>query len=207
MKNNSIYCWGLVLLTTFTSCAKIYYSPDAKALASKEKIVAIIPPTVSIEASRKIDGESLKEQQRTESLNFQNEMYSWLLKRKSKGKITQEIQDIETTNAILKQHGYPEKLFTSNELCDILGVDGILKSNYSLSKPMSNGTAIALAVLGGFGGATNKVRVQLSMNDCLNKKLIWNYEHRYSGGIGSSPSSLIDDIMRHSSKKMPHYHK
>ena len=45
----------------------------------------------------------MKEQQKTESINFQKEMYSWMLQRKMQGKISQEIQEIETTNAILKQ--------------------------------------------------------------------------------------------------------
>ena len=99
----------LILLATiiFSSCAKIYYTPDALTLAQRQKTIAIIPPTVSIAASRKIDAESMKEQQKTESVNFQKEMYSWMLKRKMQGKISQEIQEIETTNAKLQKAGYP----------------------------------------------------------------------------------------------------
>ena len=66
-------------------------------------------------------------------------MYSWMLKRKMQGRITQEIQEVETTNALLKKAGYPENPLTSAELCSVLGVDGIMSSNYSLSKPMSDG--------------------------------------------------------------------
>lgn len=63
----------LFLTTAFmlSSCAKIYYSPDAKVRASSHQTIAIIPPTVSIAASKKISAESMKEQQRTESINFQ----------------------------------------------------------------------------------------------------------------------------------------
>ena len=50
-----------------------------------------------------VDAESIKEQQRTESLSIQAEMYSWLLRRKIQGKIFQEFLDIETTNARLKK--------------------------------------------------------------------------------------------------------
>jgi hypothetical protein len=185
------------------SCAHIYLAPDGRKLAQKHKIIAILPPSVSIEASRKVDGESLKEQQKTESLNFQEEMYSWILKRKSKNKMDQEILDIATTNAKLKNAGYPEKALSPFEMCEILNVDGVITSNFALSKPMSNGAAIALIFVGGFG-STNKVRVQLSINDCANKKLIWNFKHKYNGGLGSSPSSLIEDIMRQASKKTPY---
>jgi len=196
----------IVVITAllFSSCAKIFYSPDAYTLASNQKTFAIIPPSISIAANKKIDAESIKEQQKTESLNFQKEMYSWMLKRKMQGRVLQEIQEVETTNALLKKAGYPENPLTSAELCSVLGVDGIMSSNYSLSKPMSDGAAVAVALLVGAWGATNEVTVSLSINDCMNKKLIFNYDHKYSGSIGSSPARLVDALMREASKKMPY---
>jgi hypothetical protein len=196
----------IVVIATllFSSCAKIFYSPDAYTLARNQQTFAIVPPTVSIAANKKIDAESLKEQQKTESLNFQKEMYSWMLKRKMQGSITQEIQEVENTNALLKKAGYPENPLTTAELCSVLGVDGIMSSNYSLSKPMSEGAAVAVALLVGTWGATNEVTVSLSINDCMNKKLIFNYDHKYSGSIGSSPSRIVDALMREASKKMPY---
>lgn len=196
----------IVVITAllFSSCAKIFYSPDAYTLARNQTAFAIIPPSVSIAANKKVDAESIKEQQRTESLNFQKEMYSWMLKRKMQGKVTQEIQEVETTNALLKKAGYPENPLTTAELCSVLGVDGIMSSNYSLSKPMSDGAAVAVAVLIGAWGSTNEVTVSLSINDCMNKKLIFNYDHKYSGSIGSSPARLVDALMREASKKMPY---
>jgi len=191
-------------ITVLSSCAKIFYSEDAIPVAHLHKTIAIIPPTVSIAAGRKTDAEAIKEQQKTESLNFQKEMYAWMLKRKMQGKMTQEILDVETTNAKLLNAGYPEKPMSPSEICTVLGVDGIIGSNFGLSKPMSDGAAIALAVLGAGGGATNEVRVSLNITDCTGKKLIWNYDHKYSGGIGSSPARLVDAMMRKASKKMPY---
>jgi hypothetical protein len=127
-----------------------------------------------------------------------------MLKRKMQGKLTQEILDVETTNAKLINAGYPEKAMSPSEICAVLGVDGIIGSNFALSKPMSDGAAIALAVLGAGGGSTNEVRVSLNINDCGGKKLIWNFDHKYSGGVGSSPSKLVDAMMRSASKKMPY---
>lgn len=190
-------------LVILSSCAKIFYSSDAIQLAHAQKTIAILPPTVSIAAGRKTDADAIKEQQKTESLNFQKEMYAWMLKRKMQGGITQEIQDVETTNSKLTKAGYPGEAMSPNEICAVLGVDGIMGSNYALSKPMSDGAAIALSLLGG-GGATNEIRVSININDCTNKKLIWNYDHKYSGGLGSSPSRLVDELMRKASKKMPY---
>ena len=195
--------FGLAILL-LTSCAKIFYAPDASSLAQSHKIIAIVPPTVSIAANKKVDAESLKEQQKTESLNFQKEMYAWMLKRKMQGKITAEIQDIETTNAKMKKAGSPENTVSPGELSEIIGVDGIITSNYSMTKPMSEGAAIALGVLFGSSGATNEVRVSMSIHDGKAKKLIWNYDHKFSGGIGSSPARLVDQLMKKASKKMPY---
>ena len=188
---------GLIVVL-LSSCAKIFYSPDAKTLAAKHQTIAIVPPNVSIAAAKKIDGNALIEQQKTESLNFQREMYSWLLKRKGQGKIQVEVQDINTTNAKLSKIGYPETPLTTSELCEVLGVDGIMTSNFGLSKPMPVAAAIFV------GGPTNEVHVSLSISDCKNTKLIWNYDHKYSGGLGSSPARLVDGLMKNASKKMPY---
>ena len=204
MKTLKISTIVLILGILFSSCAKIFYSPDARDLARNHNNIAILPPSVSIAANKKVDAEAIKEQQKTESLNFQKEMYSWMLKRKMQGKITPEIQDIETTNAKLKNAGYPEKVFTPEELCEILGVDGTMGSNYSLTKPMSQGAAVAVGLVFGAWGATNEVTVSLNIKDCENKKLIWDYNHKFSGSLGSSPARLVDGLMRNASKKMPY---
>jgi len=204
MKAIRILSLAVISALMFSSCAKIFYSPDAYTLARDQKIIAIMPPAVSIAANKKIDAAAMIEQQKTESINFQKEMYSWMLKRKMQGNIIQEIQEVETTNALLKKAGYPENPLTSAELCSVLGVDGIMTSNYSLSKPMSDGAAVAVALLIGAWGATNEVIVSLSINDCINKKLIFNYDHKYSGSLGSSPARLVDALMRQASKKMPY---
>ena len=150
----------------FSSCAKIFYSSDAKVLAAKHKTIAIVPPTVTIAPTKKLQGDALKEQQKGESLNFQKEMYSWMLKRKRQGKISQEIQEIQTTNAKLSKAGYPETPTTTAEICEVLGVDAIMTSSFGLSKPMSEAAAVVTGLLTNFGGSTNEVHVSLSISDC-----------------------------------------
>ena len=193
-----------LVIILFSSCAKVFYSPDAYMLAHKHKSIAILPPEVTITVKKKVDEKALKEQQKIESLNFQKELYAWLLKRKSKGKPFPEIVDIETTNAKLKKAGYPEKPLSPAELCEVLGVDGILISNFDLSKPLSEKTAVVVGLLSGMYGPTNEVRVSLSIFDKSKQKQIWNYNHRISGGITTTPYRLVDALMKDASKKMPY---
>jgi hypothetical protein len=196
----------LIVVTLFLqSCAKVFYAPDARYLANTQKIIAIVPPKVSIAAKKKVDAAALIEQQKTESINFQREMYSWMLKRKMQGKIFVDIQDVETTNSRLSNAGfYNGKLLGPADLCNILGVDGILTSNYSLSKPLSEGAAIALAVLAGWWAPTNEAVASLSIHDSGTDKLIWNYDHKLSSSL-SSPARLVDELMREASRKMPYF--
>ena len=203
MKNLFILLFGTAIL--FQSCAKIFYTPDATLLAKSQQIIAIAPPGVSIAAKRKIDGLAMIEQQKTESVNFQREMYSWMLKRKMQGTVAVEVQDVETTNAKLANAGFDDgKLFTPAEMCNLLGVDGIMTANYSLSKPMSEGAAIAAVVFFGVWGPTNEATVSLSIHDHSADKLIWNFSHKLSSSFGS-PARLVDELMRQASREMPYF--
>ena len=194
-----------VITLLLSSCASVYYSPDAKQASSQHQKIAIVPPTVSIAARRKVDPEALKEQQRTESLNFQKEMYNWFLRRKSQNGMRVNILDIETTNAKLTKVGYfEENTMTPKEISDLLGVDAIMTSNYALSKPISEGAAVALGLLVGVWGATNETTVTLEIHDKGTENMIWNYNHTLSGSIGSSSASLVNALMRNASKKMPY---
>ena len=196
----------LIVATLFLqSCAKVFYAPDARYLANNQKIIAIVPPKVSIAAKKKVDAVALIEQQKTESINFQREMYSWMLKRKMQGKIFVDIQDVETTNALLTAAGFQDaRLLTPADLSRVLNVDGILTSNYSLSKPISEGAAIALAVLAGWWAPTNEAVASLSIHDSGSGKMIWNYDHKLSSSL-SSPARLVDELMRQASRKMPYF--
>jgi len=196
----------LIVATLFLqSCAKVFYATDARYLANTQKMIAIVPPKVSIAAKKKVDAAALIEQQKTESINFQREMYSWMLKRKMQGKIFVDIQDVETTNAKLAAAGFQDAgLLTPADLSRVLNVDGVLTSNYSLSKPISEGAAIALAVIAGWWAPTNEAVVSLSIHDSGTDKLIWNYDHKLSSSL-SSPARLVDELMREASRKMPYF--
>jgi hypothetical protein len=197
---------ALFLLSIFvSSCASIYLAPNGKSIANKHEKVAIVIPKVSIKARKKDDAEAIKESQRTSAFEFQQEIYKYLLKRKTQGKMQVNIQDVEETNAILERSNI--KNLTTKEMCDLLEVDAIMTSNFGLKKPMSTGGAIALAVLTGYGASTNEVVVTLSIKNCDDKSLLWKYDHKYSGGLGSSTSRLVEALMRKASKKMPYFNR
>jgi hypothetical protein len=188
-----------------SSCAKIYYGSNADNVVGSYKSIAIIPPDVTIQARKKVDAEALRNNEKTTSGLVQAEMYSWLLRRNAQGRFRPQPQDIDNTTVLLERAGYSEQPLTSQELCSLLGVDGLVFSDYSLDKPMSEGGAIALAVFTGAYGSTNKVFVDYRIKDCATDQLMFSYNHKLSGSIGSSPENIVDGLMRRISKKMPGY--
>lgn len=201
LKAAPMMLFALVLLT---GCAKIYTAPQATSVVRKHKTIAVVPPVVSIAAQRKVDPQALRDQEVAESLNFHQEMVSWLLRRRQQNRIAVDIQDANTTLTLLERAGYDgPRSMTNEEIAEALGVDGIVSANFSLTKPMTQGAAIVTTVLFGFGSA-NEVGAMLSLYNADDGGLLWSYNHKLSGGIVSSPSVLVDNLMRNASKKMPY---
>lgn len=206
-RQNFLFITALAFCTfLFSNCAQVYTSPEGTKLATNHKIIAIVPPKVSIAAQRKVEAEAIKEQQKLESSNFQKEIYNWLVRRKFQGKMFVEVLDVETTNAKLQKIGYFDgTILTPSEIAETLEVDAVVTSNFSLSKPISEGGAIALGILFGIWAPTNHTFVSMELHDRSTKKLFWNYNHEASGSVFNSPSDLINALMRNASRKMPYF--
>lgn len=192
-----------ILLFILSSCAKVYYSPEAEKAIKKHNIIAVVAPKVSMPAQKDKTADDIKELTLRESETFQYEMVAWLLKRKSDNKINVDILDATTTIAKIQNASSGSKLFTPVEMAEILNVDAVLTSNYKLTKPMSTGAAIATTFLFGFGN-TNEVTVTMELHDRESNKMIWNFSHSVSGGLFSSSNQLVEEVMRVASKKLPY---
>jgi hypothetical protein len=147
------YLLTLPFLFLLTACGpKVYEAPDMASRTRAHEIIAIIPPTVAIKGRPKDDPQALAEAAREDTYTFQREIYSWMLRRKQQGKIRGlEIMDTETTNTKLERAGYTidERTLTPAELCEVLNVDAVITTRFNMSKPMSQGAAIALGLLVG----------------------------------------------------------
>jgi hypothetical protein len=202
MKNIAFLILTFLLLQ---SCATVYHSPDSYLIAKQHKVIAIIPPSVSIPFNKKMTQEQIASQQKAESINFQNEIFSWMLKRKTQQKISVELLDIQTTNARLQASGYFDgKILSPSEMCQALGVDGVITSNFSLSKPMSEGAGIAMGLLIGYWGPTKETTVNMNIHDKETSKMIWSYNHTAQGNTFNTTDQLVNSLMRNASKNMPY---
>lgn len=200
-----LFC--LCLFFFLTACGpKVYEAPNVAATTGSHQLIAIVPPTVAIKGRPKDDPRVLADAAREDTYTFQREIYSWMLRRKQQGKIRRlEIMDPETTNAKLARAGYSidDRNLTPAELAEILGVDAIITTRFNTSKPMSQGAAIALGVLVGAWGNTNKTTVNMDIHDA-HAGMVWNYDWEANGSVFNAPEDLVEALMRNASKRMPY---
>jgi hypothetical protein len=199
MKKNFLF---LAVVLFIASCARVTYTPEAERAARKHNIIAVLMPKVILPVDKKITADDKAKMEVAESEQFQTEIVSWLMKRKSQNKINVDIMDAATAAA--KLANLPkDKVYTPNEMAEALGVDAVITSQFKLSKPMSTGAAIATSILFGFG-TTNQANVNMQLHDKALNKVIMDFAHTVSGGLLNSRESLTNEVMRIASKKLPY---
>ncbi len=206
-----------ILMTLFfslllSSCGpKIYKSGNFDTALARHKTVAILPADVTTQLrpnqAKKITEEQLADIARKTGYDIQDKMYGWFLRRSGKFNYTVNFQDVTKTNSLLKQAGIGyEDLATKDrgEIAQILGVDAVLQNRSRMEKPMSEGAAVAVGLLIGAWGNTNKVETTINIHDGKTSDLLWKYDYEASGSVGSSTTKLVDALMKNASKKFPY---
>jgi hypothetical protein len=201
-----------VFVLSLLSCGpKIYKSADFSNALSKHKTVAILPAEVNIQLrpnqAKKLTQEQIDDLSNKTAIDIQEKMYGWFLRRGDKYDYTVSFQDVTKTNAALQEAGikyYQLKTTDRAKLAKILGVDAVMQDRIVMEKPMSEGAAIAVGLLVGAWGATNKVETTINIHDGSSGNLLWKYDYEASGSVGSSSTKLVDALMRNATKKFPY---
>lgn len=206
-----IYPLLFALTCLLTSCfPEIYTNANFTKIKPLHKSVAIIPFEVMIDVKRLprgITNDNIIEQQKSTGYSVQSSVYTYFLKEQSKNKYTIDFQDIDKTNALLAEAGlnYEDLRNKSKEqLCQMLGVDAVIGGKVITSKPMSDGAALALGLLVGAWGSTNKTQASVTIHESAQGTLLWKYDYEANGSIGSSTQSLTNYLMKNVSKKFPY---
>ena len=193
-----------------TSQTNLYENPEFDEIAKSHKIIAVVPFKTQVKLRPKqmkdMSNEQLHKLEKAEGEGIQTAMYSWFLKRKKRGKLLSlEVQDPKVSTALLKRNeiDYDNVLdYTPKELADILEVDAVISGDFETNKPMSEGASVALGVLFGAWGSTNNAIINMSVHNALDGVLLWNYNKKVRGSIGSSPEDLINILMRKASRRL-----
>lgn len=200
----------IAITPTAFAQTSLYENPEFDVIAKDHKTIAIVPFKTQVKLRPKqmkdMTDEQLERLEKAEGESLQTGMFSWFLKRKKRGKLTTlEIQQPSRTNALLKKQGIDYSNlyeYTTDDLAKILEVDAVISGDYETNKPMSEGASIALGLLVGFWGSTNTAIVNMSVNNGADGALLWNYNKKVRGGLGSSPEDLVNVLMRKASRRL-----
>lgn len=205
MKNVFILLATLLILG---GCAQVYTSPQFASRTYNDKLVAILPFDVSINLKKLPKGvtyEQIQDEEKNEGYNLQASSYSRFLKKSEN--FTVQFQDIDKTNSILAKNGIQYnnmREISKDSLANLLQVDAVINTKILQSGLMSEAGAIVLAALTGIYGSTNQISIDMSIIDADDAVLLWKYNHKISGSVGSSSEQLADYLFKRISNKFPY---
>ena len=187
---------------------EVYENPSFDEQTKNHKKVAILPFVVILADKalpKGITTEELNTQQEDEGKSYQSSVFTRFLKKSKNYRVS--FQDISRTNALLKKNGIVHSeldLYTKDEIAKILEVDSVISGQIHRDRPMTGGAAVALAIFTGFGGATNKARLYLTIHNGLDGDLLWSFNHQASGGLGSDVESVVKRLMKKVARNFPY---
>jgi hypothetical protein len=192
----------------FESAKEVYSSPKLKIDVPNHKTVAILPFSATITYKRppkNYDENAHKAEEKALTTDLQSSMYTFLLRKQ--GDFTVTFQDVEHTNALLKKAGVYDRLdeVSQDSVCQILGVDAVIKAKYAYEKTTSDGAAIAKTVLfGSMGSKTGSGGLTMQIYNGGDGELLWRFYKAMNDDVMSSTDELIERMMRKVARNFPY---
>lgn len=199
----------LLFSISFTVNAQknIYESPNFDKLSDNHSTLAILPFLTNLDLKNKMRPKDLKSLEEKEGYAVQNAFETYFSKRRKKKKLPVEFQNTKNTKAILAQKGIDYKnidVFTIKQLCDILGVDGVISGTLDLNVLLSKGVSTDFSITDYFSGNANYGRIGVKISDGSTGKLLWKYEKQIDKKTGKNTTDLIDRMMKLAIRKFPY---
>ncbi|MGO4920411.1 hypothetical protein [Maribacter spongiicola] len=199
----------LALISTLTVAAQknIYESPNFDVLSTDHNVLAIIPFLTNLDLNSKISKTEQKKLEENEGYAVQNALETYFSKRSKKKKLPVTFQNIENTTAILAKNNIRYDnidVYTTKELSEILGVDGIISGTLDLNILLSNGVPTEFSFTDYFSGGANYGRIGIKISDGDSGKLLWKYEKEINKKTGKNTTDLIDRMMKLAIRKFPY---
>jgi hypothetical protein len=208
MKKLFVLSLVLVSFLGYSQEKQIFESPKMKQLIEGHKTVAILPFKATI-AYKKLPKGYSDEAKKVEELamgsQMQSGLYTYLLRKSDD--YTVQVQDVDKTNALLKKANLFDKLDEAlpEEIAKVLGVDAVIKCSYAYEKTGSEGAAIVKTLLIGFG--TGKVAtggLTMQINNGTDGDLVWRFYKQMAEDVMSSPSAMMERMMRKVGRNFPY---
>lgn len=198
----------LLLAVTFANAQKnIYESAKFDALSDGHQVLAIVPFITKLDLEEEISRDELKKLEEKEGYAVQNALETYFSQRKKKKKFSVEFQNIKNTNALLSQNSISYNnidVYTTKQLSELLGVDGIISGSLDLNILLSNGIPEGFSLIDYFLGDADYGRIGVKISDGRTGKLLWKYEKKINKKSGKNTNDLIDRMMKLAARKFPY---
>ena len=192
----------------FEGAKQVFSSPKLKEAIEKHKTVAILPYTATISYKRQpkdFNAEANKADEQKLAVQMQQGMYTYMLRKSKDFSVT--FQDVERTNALLKQKGIYEKLneLTQDSVCKALGVDAVIKCTYAYERTGSEAGAIAKTILFGAGtGKTGTGSLIMQIYNGQDGELLWRFYKEMNEDVLGSANQVMERMMRKVGRNFPY---
>ncbi|MRH99062.1 hypothetical protein GH721_00830 [Kriegella sp. EG-1] len=198
-----------LLMVTFVLSAQknIYENTRFDELAAEQQTLAILPFLTNLDLDEKLSKQELKALEEREGYAVQNALETYFSKRKKKKKFVVEFQNTKDTKAILTQNEINYEnidIYTTKQIAEILGVDGVISGNIDLTILLSEGIPTDFSILDYFSGASDYGRIGIKISDGKTGKLLWKYEKKINKKTGKNTNDLIDQMMKQAARKFPY---
>lgn len=209
MKKHLILFLSLLCTATLFSQKSVYQSSSFESLSKDHKTLAILPFSTRLELDKQGGStpERLTELEREEGYAVQSALETFFLKREKRKEYRVDFQNVENTNALLLKAGVtPENLDikTTHELCEILGVDGVITGDLMLNTLISKGVDTTFSFMDYFSGKSDFGRITMKLSDGKTGKLLWRFEQTIDRKSGKNTAAIIERMMRGSTRKFPY---
>lgn len=193
---------------------EIYLNPKLSTFRKTHKTIAILPVNVKFTYNtQQFNFDPVAEQMAeiNSSIILQSNLYSCLLPKTNKMAI--EIQDIETTNILLRRAEISDRVteFTKAEIAKILGVDAVVSVLYETERPVPELPLHRYPKRSSVDSAkpdpltpqppTYYGSLTLNLNDGAAGTLLYRY---YKKTIGTNSSDISDDLISKVAKDFPY---
>lgn len=185
----------------------IYEHVQFNQLSKNHKTLAIIPFLSQVKLNAKVDENTRHQIENSEGTAVQNALETYFLKQKNRKKLTISIQNIEKTNTLLSKNHIDRNnmdIYTTEELCKLLGVDAMISGTISLNVRLSKGIQENEFSLVDYVVGKSFGRINMKISDGATGKLLWKYEKDIDRKTGKNTNDLIESMMRQASRKFPY---
>lgn len=192
----------------FEGSKQVFTSPKMQAEIFKHKKVAILPFSATIsykKLPKNFDKTANEQDQKNMADGLQQGMYTYLLRKAND--YTVSFQDVERTNALLKQKGIYDRLneVTQDSVCKVLGVDAVVKCSFSYERTSSEGGAIVKTVLlGSAFGKTASGSLTMQIYNGTDGELLWRFYKEMNEDVLSSSNQVMERMMRKVARNFPY---